>query len=354
MQMMQCHNLAIIATFLAMQTTSVGQTQHVQGRSFQQWGILILENVDYSDAQADPTFQKIHNYGNNRLLSQYYAIDHPSLPNYLASIAGTTFGIKDDDAPDAHSFTETTILDLLEAKNISWKMYAEDYGGGCLDAVANSASDLFGVKHVPALYSERITATSGLCDHVVEASEFQTDLDNGALPQWWYYVPNLKNDGHDTDLSYMASYLNTKWVPRFENKTFTNDLAMVMTFDESENSGGLNHIYAALIGDAVQPTSGGHEDTTRYDHYSLIRTVEDNWDLGTLGRNDSKATVISTGAQSTNNPSSTTRSSNDPAKTSSNTAVKNTILSIEHKSGGKMIATGLGALCLLLCTRIAF
>jgi acid phosphatase len=329
---------AAFAVILVFARTAAAQSQPVQGKSFQKWGFLIFENLDYSEAEANPTFQNIHNYSNNRLLSQYYAIDHPSLPNYLATIAGTTFGIQDDNPPNRHSFTESTVLDLLEDKRISWKMYAEDYSGGCLDGVTNSGSDLFAVKHVPALYFEKITTNAKRCGNVVEASEFQTDLDNDALPQWWYYVPNLNNDGHDTNVAYVASYLNKQWVPRFQNKTFTKDLAMVVTFDESESDGDANHIYAALLGDALQPFTGGHEDAARYDHYSLIRTVQKNWNLQPLGTNDAGAAVINMGTEAT---SSSTNSSGNASGTSHNAAKRRM-----NASNARMVLMSM--LCLMI------
>jgi hypothetical protein len=33
----------------------------------------------------------------------------------------------------------------------------------------------------------------------------------------------------------------------------------------------------------------GTVDKTKYDHYSMLKTIEDNWDLGDLGRHDKAA-----------------------------------------------------------------
>ena len=270
----------------------------VKGKSFQQWGFLMLENTDYATAEANPTFQEIQNLGNNRLLSQYFGVEHPSLPNYVASIAGTTFGVMDDRSPATYNFTGPTILDLLEKKGVSWKMYAEKYPGGCTTEATDGVPHSYAAKHVPALYFQDITTNPSRCANVVPGTQFQTDIDSGSLPQWWYYVPDLNNDGHDTNTTYVASYLQAQWVPRFKNKDFTKDLAMVMTYDESETYGVPNHVYAALIGDALKPTPAGHEDGTTYTHYSLMKTVEDNWDLGSLNRNDTKAAAIDIGKDS--------------------------------------------------------
>ena len=271
------------------------QKDSIRGKNFQQWGFLILENTDYDTAEANPTFQEIQNLNNNRLLSQYYGVEHPSLPNYVASIAGTTFGVRDDRSPATYNFTGPTILDLLEQKGVSWKMYAEKYPGGCSTAPTDGVPHSYAAKHVPALYFRDITTNPSRCANVVPATQFQSDIDSGSLPQWWYYVPDLLNDGHDTNTTYVATYLESEWVPRFKNKDFTKDLAMVMTYDESETYGVPNHVYAALIGDALKPTPGGHEDSTTYNLYSLLKTVEDNWDLGSLKRNDTTATAIDTG-----------------------------------------------------------
>jgi hypothetical protein len=87
-------------------------------------GFLIIENVDYANAAAI-----------NRLLFEPYAVEHPLLPGYLASIDGTTIGVQDDDPPDIHSFTDITGLNLLDTKGIPWITHLENYLGGCLDAV---------------------------------------------------------------------------------------------------------------------------------------------------------------------------------------------------------------------------
>ena len=281
---------------LALPSPEKGDTKtSVRGKNFQQWGFLVLENTDYETAESNPTFQEIQNLNNNRLLSQYFAVEHPSLPNYLATIAGTTFGVKDDRSPATYNFTGPSILDLLDQKGVSWKMYAEEYPGNCYTGATNGVPHQYAAKHVPVLYFRDITTNPSRCANVVPATQFQSDIDSGSLPQWWYYVPDLNNDGHDTDTTYVANYLESEWLQRFKNKAFTKDLAMVMTYDEAETYGAPNHVYAVAIGDALKPIPGGHEDSTAYTHYSLMKTVEDNWGLGSLNRNDTAATAIKTG-----------------------------------------------------------
>jgi hypothetical protein len=267
-----------------------GNPSIIPGTNFDSWGFLIMENTDYATAEANPVFQQIQNMGNNRLLSNYLAISHPSEPNYLASIAGTDFGITDDGPVSSNSQSGPNVLDLLEKKGISWKVYAESYPGNCFLGATAGGAHAYASKHVPALYFDQINKNSTRCANVVDASEFATDLAAGTLPQWWYYVPTLNNDGHDTDTAYVANYLKTTWLPRFNSPAFMKGLAMVLTYDENETTSAANHVYAALIGGALK--SSGHVDATAYNHYSLIKTVEDNWSLGNLGAGDVGATAI--------------------------------------------------------------
>jgi acid phosphatase len=281
--------LLVLCTFVSVALALPQLTKH-QATSFQQWGFLIFENTDYSTAEANPTFQQIQNLNNNRLLTNYEAMTHPSLPNYLASIAGSFFGISDDGSPSTHNLSAPTVLDLLESKGLTWKMYAENYPGNCFTGATNGIPHSYAAKHVPAIYFQSINTNPTRCANIVPATEFETDFQAGNLPDWWYYVPNLDNDAHDTSLAYAASYLQSTWLPRFTNASFTTGLAMVLTFDETASSTGPNHVYAALIGGAV--SAGAKTDNTAYNHYSLIKTVENNWNLGSLGTNDVSATPI--------------------------------------------------------------
>jgi len=59
----------------------------------------------------------------------------------------------------------------------------------------------------------------------------------------------------------------------------------MLTFDEGTTF-GTNQVYAALLGGAVPAAKVGTTNGTRYNHYSLTKTVERNWNLGSLGQND--------------------------------------------------------------------
>jgi acid phosphatase len=277
--------LLTLSTLLSLAAAAaVPLSERVVGNSFQQWGTLIFENTNFADAEADPNFQALQSIGHNRLLTNYFAITHPSLPNYIAAVAGTTFGIKDDKDPRRHNLTGASIFDRLDAAGISWKVYAEDYPGNCF---TGATSGEYAAKHNPAIYFASINGNPARCAKIVPGTQFDTDMQAGTLPQWWWYTPNLLNDGHDTGVTFAGQYLNSVWLPRFRNTAFTQNLVVAVTFDESATNP--NHVYTALCGGAV--VSGG-QDNTAYTHYSLIRTVENNWNLPSLMQGDTSANAF--------------------------------------------------------------
>jgi len=133
-----------------------------------------------------------------------------------------------------------------------------------------------------------ISSDPARCAKIVNADEIDADLAADGLPQFSYYVPNLDNDGHDTSLDFAMKWFQPWFEERLKNPNFTNGTLFLITFDEDETV--TNHIFASLLGSPV--TSGAHEDTTSYSHYSISKTLIDNWKLDNLGRNDVNATAF--------------------------------------------------------------
>lgn len=94
----------------------------MQGKAFQRFYQIWLENTDYSAAAGDPNMQYLASQGIT--LSNYFATTHPSEPNYCAAAAGDNFGMDND---DFHLIPGniSTVVDLLDTKGISWGEYQE-------------------------------------------------------------------------------------------------------------------------------------------------------------------------------------------------------------------------------------
>ena len=127
------------------------------------------------------------------------------------------------------------------------------------------------------------------CANTVNADQLKRDIADGKLAQYSLYVPDLDNDGHDKGVGFAAKWLQNTFAPIFKDPRFMKDMLVVVTFDEDDYHHD-NHIYTVLLGDSVRP---GTKSDTRYDFFSLLRTIEETFALGTLGKNDAKATPIS-------------------------------------------------------------
>jgi acid phosphatase len=213
--------------------------------------VIVFENESAAqiDAVSAPTFSALgRRYAR---LTNYFAVTHPSLPNYLALVSGSTHGITTDCT--TCNLAGTTIGDQLTRAGRSWFAYAEGYPTGYG----------FAKKHVPFLYFG-----SG-ADHVLPLSRF----DAKALPDFAFIVPNLCHDMHDC-----AVATGDAWLKRFVRPLLSVPQTVVfVVFDEGTDN---NHVAGYALGTMVRR---GSVFAPRVDHYGLLRTIEDLWGLPRLG-----------------------------------------------------------------------
>ncbi|MFL7868898.1 MAG: alkaline phosphatase family protein, partial [Anaerolineales bacterium] len=158
--------------------------------------LILFENKEFGSVIGNPTMPLFNRLARDyTLLTQYYAVRHPSLPNYIALIGGDTFGIHSDcndcfvDAP--------SLPDLIEASGRTWKTYQEDmpkpcYLGGTLH---------YAQKHNPFVYFDPIRLDQERCERsVVPLTDLSADIQAGVLPNFIFITPNLCNDAHDCPL----------------------------------------------------------------------------------------------------------------------------------------------------------
>jgi hypothetical protein len=242
--------------------------------------VIVLENEERANAEKQPYFAELVKRG--AMLRNFSAVAHPSRPNYIAMISGSTHGVKNDDMV---TIDARHLGDLLEARGLSWKVYAENYPGNCY--LRDSASGSYARRHTGFLDFRNVQSNPARCARVVEAAELDRDAAAGKLPEFALYVPNNKNNGHDTDVSVADKFLRRRLDPLLSDPKYASTL-FVVTFDEDDYH-AKNHIYTVLLGAGVKAGSG---TDVAYDHYSLLRTIEELFHLGDLGEHDATAKVI--------------------------------------------------------------
>ncbi|GAW13822.1 hypothetical protein ANO14919_032120 [Xylariales sp. No.14919] len=266
---------------------TLSPTSNVKGKTFDRFVQIFLENQDYDIAAGDPNLAYLATKG--ILLDNYYAITHPSQPNYIVAGGASTHNIIDDGFRRIDAATES-IADLLEAGQVSWGLYQEDmpYSGfqGTYVNQQNGAND-YVRKHNPLVSYDSVGTDVNRLARTKNFTLFDRDLASNTLPQWMFITPNMTNDGHDSSVTVAGKWARNFLDPLLSNANFNKDRTLIiLTFDESESYLKENRVFSVLLGSAVPSSKVGTTDSTRYNHYSLTKTVEDNWALGNLGQND--------------------------------------------------------------------
>jgi acid phosphatase len=135
--------------------------------------------------------------------------------------------------------------------------------------------------------------------NIQSLKDFETDVKKETLPQYAHISPNMLNDGHDTGLKYATNWSRSYLKDLLDNKKFMEKTLILLTYDESETYSKPNHIVSVLLGGAVPDNLKGTKDDTLYTHYSILATLENNWELPNLGRYDVGANVFKLVAEKT-------------------------------------------------------
>lgn len=252
--------------------------------------VIVEENQPYANVVGNSSAPYINSLiARYTLAANYFAVAHPSLPNYIALTSGSTQGFTTDCNPPAAGceVNASNIGDLLAAAGKSWKEYAESMPAACY--LLNSGN--YATKHNPFVYYKDIVDNRARCQsHVVPFTQLAIDLRSAkTTPDFAFITPNLCNDMHDCGLASGDHWLAREVPPILGSAAFrTQNSLLMITWDEDD--GGGNHVATILIGPQVK---AGYKLTATYSHYSLLRTIEANWQLPPLGSNDAKVAPLS-------------------------------------------------------------
>lgn len=242
---------------------------------------IVFENEDFDPVLHQPDFAKMAALGTS--FSQFMAETHPSQGNYIAMVAGSTLGVLTDRPYD---LAQNHVGDLLEAKGLDWKVYAEAFPGNCF---TGPTSGTYARKHVPFVSFTNVSKNPQRCAKIVNANTFMNDFKNKTLPAFSMYIPDMNNDGHDTGVDYAGQWLSRTFGDILSKPELLDDVLFVLTYDESNPKNRPNQIYTVLIGSNV--VRGGVSNQ-KVSHFALLKMVEDELRLGSLGRLDSSAPAL--------------------------------------------------------------
>jgi hypothetical protein len=354
--------------------------------------VIVMENHGYGQIVNNPNAPFINQYAKtHNMATNYFAVAHPSLTNYLEIVGGSNFGVLTDNYPDWHSkncttnlasgiaatdnpvsplvcpiagvgtdaatpaidFTNETqgqpgainidgkqsiaankatvgktIADQLAAKGLSWKSYQESIPFGGVDKVNYSDGfftnntdftkilpalnppltsagivALYAAKHNPFVYFQSVQEGWDLQNSLKNTVDLggpdglYADLGSGHVPTFSFIAPNQCNDQHgrgnagpfcnydptsdgtQAGLNPALIYQGDVTVQRLVNAIHKSPVwkngrnAIVVVWDENDYSTAPETNQVLLIVDTSYGVHGS-QSSKRYDHFSLLKTIE--------------------------------------------------------------------------------
>ena len=204
--------------------------------------------------------------------TDYRAIRHPSLPNYLAIAGGSTFGVTNDAGPSRHPLSGPSVFDQALAAGSTAKTYAEAMPSPC----GQTATTRYAVKHNPWAYFADATSRANCRRYDVPmgttaAGALRSDVSAGRLPNVGMAIPDICHDGHNCSLATADSWLRSWLQVIFAGPDFQRGrLAVVVTFDEDDKSAD-NTVLTVVMSASTSHVVA----TSPYTHYSLSRYLSE-------------------------------------------------------------------------------
>ena len=241
----------------AQAATSVPRFDHVV--------LVMFENKASSQitSSSAPYFTSLAAQGAK--FSQAYAITHPSQPNYIALLSGSTQGVTSDDCPK--TFSGENLAHQVSAAGLTFRGYAESMPSA---GYTGCSSGTYMRKHNSWVDFSNVPSGNNL-----QYSSFPTDFTK--LPTVAFVTPNMCDDMHDCSIGTGNSWLQSH-LDGYAQWAKTHNSLLIVTFDE-DNSLSLNHIYTAFVGAHVAPGTYSEKIT----HYTVLRTIESAYGLAAIG-----------------------------------------------------------------------
>src|SRR5579884_3564 len=238
--------------------------------------VIVMENHNYGRLIGASDAPYINQLASEcGLATNYSAVSHPSLPNYLALTAGSTFGITDDKNPSGHPLGSSSIFSQLGS---NWRALDESMPSNCYA----SDSGTYVAHHNPAAY---YTSVASSCKSL--------DTPLGSTPDlsaaFTFITPNQCDNMHDCAVSSGDNWLKA-FVPKLiqSPQYQAANTVIFVTWDEGSSSD--NQVVTEVIAPTVTP---GLKVGTPFTHYSLLRTSEELLGLPLLGNAANAASMRS-------------------------------------------------------------
>ncbi|MEV7216839.1 alkaline phosphatase family protein [Kitasatospora cineracea] len=224
--------------------------------------VVVMENHAYSQVIGSSSAPYLNNTikAGGANLTQSYGLTHPSEPNYYMLFSGSNQGRTDDSCVSVGSMGAPNLASELIASGQSWGSYNETLPS---QGSTVCSSGKYAQKHNPWFGFSNVPTNTAYT-----MAQFPTDYTQ--LPKVSFVVPNLCSDMHDCSVSTGDTWIKNN-LGAYATWAQTHNSLLVVTFDEDNSLSG-NRIPTLVYGQHVTP---GSSSATTYNHYNVLRTLED-------------------------------------------------------------------------------
>src|SRR5690242_9756443 len=303
--------------------------------------VIVLENHSEHSVIGDPNTPFISSLADQYgLAANYFGVTHPSEPNYVAMISGSNWFTNNDNP--ANRFDHTNLVDELDAARISWGAYMEALPADdpLADFWPSASQPLYASKHNPFALFTDIRNDPARVAGIKPYTSRAADLNSRNAPRLVFITPDQCNDMHGGVSAAIAGHPETPCPFNSANddpndirlknnadafvkgavttimssRAWTRHSAIFIVADEGDFTGNAVNggwdspagccdspvlpkgdpdisaswpggVYGgALVPAVVVDQSGPRHfvSNTAYNHYSMLRTIEDAWGLPEL------------------------------------------------------------------------
>jgi phosphatidylinositol-3-phosphatase len=232
--------------------------------------IVMEENHSYADiintSSTTAYFNSLAAQG--ALLTDSFAVTHPSEPNYMALFSGSTYGLTADDCPVNEGTTANLGSELL-AKGDTFKGFSE---GLPSTGSTTCTSGNYARKHSPWINFSNVPTSDSL-----PFSSFPSSSNYASLPTLSFVIPNLNDDMHNGTISEANSWLKSN-LSAYATWAQTHNSLLIVTWDEDDDTEN-NQVPTIIVGQGVVP--GKYSE--QINHYNLLATLEQMYGLSEVG-----------------------------------------------------------------------
>jgi hypothetical protein len=256
----------------------------------------------------------------------YYGLTHPSHPNYFPIIGGTDYGVfYNCESACLYVAKGDTLPGRLDQAGKTWKSYADGLAPGGDPLVATDTYDA-GETAFPT-FQWFADDPAYARAHIVPLQQMAVDLQSkDTTPNYVWFAANEASNGegplagfsgklkfvlnnfdpkHQYNVPAIDEFLS-QTVPVILTSPVWNDptqkSVLVVTFDEDSGVINLgfgndgNHVVTVVISSpgaiAAGMKGGSFTATGQYNHYSLVRFIEDSLGVAPMTNNDKYATPM--------------------------------------------------------------